>query len=68
MVGREIDVDVGRALVVLVQESLEEQVVRNRIDTRDPEQIGDDRVRCSRAATARVMGWYLCCTASWQSR
>jgi len=29
MIGGEVDVDVGRALVVLVQESLEEQVVRN---------------------------------------
>src|ERR1700730_6764976 len=44
MVGGEIDVDVGRALVILVEESLEEQVVRNGIYTRDTEQISDDRV------------------------
>ena len=50
VVGGEVDVDVGRALVILVQETLEEQVVRNRIDTCDPEQVGDDRVR--RAATS----------------
>ncbi len=50
MVGGEIDVDVGRALVVLVQEAFEEQVVRNGIDTRDAEQVGDDRVRCTAAS------------------
>ena len=53
MVGGEIDVDVGRALVVLVQESLEEQVVRDRIDTRHPEQVGDDRVRRAAASLPR---------------
>ena len=50
MVGGEIDVDVGRALVVLMQESLEEQVVRDGIDTRDAEQVGDDRVRRAAAS------------------
>ena len=44
MVGGEIDVDVGRSLVVLMQESLEEQVVRDGIDTRDAEQVRDDGV------------------------
>src|ERR1700738_3798229 len=78
MVGGEIDVNVGRALVVLVQESLEEQVVRTGIGARDTEQVRrktpagrvfsmTSSSRCSRAATARVIGWYLRCTASWQS-
>ena len=50
MVGGEIDVDVGRALVILVQETLEEQVVRDRVDTGDTEQVGDDRVRGAAAS------------------
>ena len=53
MVGGEVDVDVGRALVILVQESLEEQVVRDRIDTRHAEQVGDDRVRRAAAPLSR---------------
>ncbi len=53
VVGGEIDVDIGRALVVLVEEALEQQVVRNGIDTRDAEQIGDDRVRRAAASLPR---------------
>ena len=53
VVSGEIDVDVGRALVILMEESLEEQVVRDGIHARDAEQVGDDRVRCAAASLAR---------------
>ena len=44
MRGGEIDVDVRGHLHVLVQEALEEQVVRDRVDAGDAEQVGDDAV------------------------
>src|SRR5437899_1950763 len=48
--GREVDVDVGRGRHLFVQEALEEQVVLDRIDPSDAEQVGDDAVR-GRGAT-----------------
>src|ERR1700704_4137517 len=50
MLGREVDVDVGRRRHLLVEEALEEEVVLDRIDPGDAEHVGDDRV--GRAAAA----------------
>ena len=44
MLGREIDVDVRCAGHLLVQKSLEEKVVFDRVDARDAKHVGDDRV------------------------
>src|ERR1035437_4260660 len=44
MVGGEIDVNVRCALVVLVEKALEEEVVGDRVDAGDVEQVGDDAV------------------------
>ena len=51
----EVDVDVGRALAAPVEESLEEQVVAQRVDARDVQQVGDDAVgrRAAPRATDR---------------
>ena len=43
-VGVEVDVDVGCALAASVEEALEEQVVADRVDGGDAEQVGDDAV------------------------
>ena len=51
--GREIDVDVGRAGHLLVEEALEKQVVLDGVDPRDAEHVGDDRVRGRTPALAR---------------
>src|SRR5207237_8041326 len=59
VIGREVDVDVGRALVILVQETLEEEVVGNRVHTGDAEQIRDDRV--GGAATSLSRNRVLAC-------
>ncbi len=50
---REVDVDVGRARHLLVQEALEQQVVLDRVDARDAEHVGDDRVRRGAATLPR---------------
>ena len=39
----EVDVDVGHRDAVGVQEALEEEVVAQRVDVRDPERPGDER-------------------------
>ena len=52
VLGREIDVDVRHARHVLVQEALEQQVVRDGIDPGDAEHVGDDRVGRRAAALA----------------
>ena len=44
MLGREIDIDVRSRRHLLVEEPLEEQVVGDRVDPGDTEQIGDDAV------------------------
>ncbi len=44
MLGGEIDVDVGCARHLFVQEALEQQVVLDGVDPCDAEHIGDDRV------------------------
>src|SRR5207245_3139523 len=49
----EVDVDVGCRRHLLVEEALEEQVVLDRIDPRDAEQVGDDAVRRRAAPLAR---------------
>ena len=43
-VGGEVDVDVGHGVGAVAQEALEEQVVRQRIDRRDAQQVGHQRV------------------------
>ena len=50
MLGREIDVDVRDAGHLLVQEALEEQVVRDGVDPGDAQHVGDDRVGCRASA------------------
>src|SRR6202011_1938251 len=50
MLGGEIDVDVRGARHLLVQEALEKEVVLDRVDSSDPEHVGDDRIG-GRAAT-----------------
>ena len=42
---REVDVDVGGAGHLLVEEALEQEVVLDGIDARDAEDVGDDGVR-----------------------
>ena len=44
VLGREVDVDVGGAGHLLVQEALEQQVVLDGIDAGDAEDVGDDGV------------------------
>ena len=53
MGGREVDIDVGRRRHLLMEEALEEQVVLDRIDPRDAEQVGDDAVRRRATPLAR---------------
>ena len=43
--GGEVDVDVRVRRPALVDEPLEQQLVADRVDARDPEHVGDDRVR-----------------------
>jgi hypothetical protein len=38
--GGEVDVDVGEAAAVLVEEALEAEVVGDGVDQRDPERVG----------------------------
>ena len=42
--GGEVDVDVGIARSAVVDEPFEEQVMADRIDARDPEHVGHDRI------------------------
>src|SRR5690606_12853307 len=46
----EIDVEVGHADALRVQEALEQEVVGERIDLGDPERVGDQRARARAAA------------------
>ena len=50
----EVDVDVRHRHALGVEEALEQQVVAERIDVRDPERVGDDRA--GRRAAARADG------------
>ena len=43
--GGEVDVDVRVRRPALVDEPLEQQLVADRVDARDPQHVGDDRVR-----------------------
>ncbi len=52
VLGGEIDIDVGRARHLLVQEAFEEEVVLDRVDAGDAEHVRDDRVGCRSAALA----------------
>ncbi len=42
-VAREVEVDVGNASERLVEEAAEEEVVLDRVDVREPDQVADDR-------------------------
>ena len=48
----EVDVDVGHGLAARVEETLEEQVVLDRVDVGDLEAIGDEGAGCRAAARA----------------
>ena len=48
----EVDVNVGRSLAAPVQEAFEQEVVFDRVDACDAEQVGDDRVSCRAAPGA----------------
>ncbi len=49
----EVDIDVGCARHLLVQEAFEEEVVLDGVDPRDAEHVSDDRVRRRAASLAR---------------
>ena len=51
-VGGEVEVDVGRRVGAIAEETLEQQVVRQRIDRRDAQQVGHQRVGRRAAALA----------------
>ena len=44
VIGGEVDVDVGRPLMVDVEEALEEEVVSDGVDPGDAEEVGDDGI------------------------
>ena len=48
----EVDIDIGVRLTTLIEEALKDQVVPNRVDARNAEQIGDHRITGA-AATLR---------------
>ena len=48
----DVDIDVGDLLAAIVHEALEQQVVADRVDVRDPEHVDDERA--GRAPPART--------------
>ena len=51
-VDGEVDVDVGHRLPTRVEETLEQELVADRVDVGDAEAVGDERSRCGAAAGA----------------
>ncbi len=55
--ARKIEIDIGNRVELFVQEATEEEVVRDRIDMRETDQIADDRAdRRSAPASRRQIG------------
>ncbi len=52
-VAREVEVDVGQRAHLLVEEAPDQELVLDRVDVREPDQVADDRGNGGATATAR---------------
>ena len=53
----EVEVDVGKAVHLLVEEAAEEEPVADRVDVGEPDQVADQAAHAGAAAAARQAGW-----------